>query len=280
MNELERKCPECGVVLTYCNKYTKQNADKNGSLCRKCLSLKTGFITRYATKGVNCGKDNPFYGKKHTQQTKDKLAKVDKTYTQTDEFRQKMSEVTSGENNPMYGQTVYDIWVKKYGKEKADELDKQYRQKQSVNSSGSNNPMYGKPSPNGSGNGWKGWYKNIFFRSLRELMYLIYLDENNIQWVSGETLRIKYKDYKGKNRTYRPDFIHDGMLIEIKPVKLQNTPTNLAKKQAAEKYCTKAGLKHKYVDPNINSDKIQQLIDSNDIKFQDGYLERFQHYAN
>ena len=33
--------------------------------------------------------------------------------------------------------------------------------------------MYGRFSPRGSGNGWSGWYKEWYFRSLLELSYMI-----------------------------------------------------------------------------------------------------------
>lgn len=277
MNELERRCPKCDITIIYQSKGAKVAADKRGSKCKKCASEK--FVARYATKGKNCGKDNPQYGRKLPEWHIEILRNTDKSYTQTDEFRQTMSKVTSGKNNPMYGRTPYEIWVEKYGKEEADRLHKEWKHKHSVNNSGSGNPMYGKPSPNGSGNGWKGWYKDIFFRSLRELMYLIYLDENNIEWVSGETLRIKYKDYRGNDRTYRPDFIHDGILIEIKPKKLQQSPTNTAKRKAAKEYCKRSGLKHKYVDPKIDYNTIKKYIDNNNIKFSGDYLERFNDYV-
>jgi len=35
---------------------------------------------------------NSFYGKKHTEETKEKMRKVDRSYMKTDAYRQKMSE--------------------------------------------------------------------------------------------------------------------------------------------------------------------------------------------
>ena len=49
------------------------------------------------------GKGNPMYGKHHTEETKEKLRKIDKSYTQTEEYRKNMSEATKGEKNGMYG---------------------------------------------------------------------------------------------------------------------------------------------------------------------------------
>ncbi len=35
-----------------------------------------------------------------------------------------MNELNSGENNPMYGKSAYNMWVEKYGKEEADKKQK------------------------------------------------------------------------------------------------------------------------------------------------------------
>lgn len=56
-------------------------------------------------------------------------------------------------NKSNKGKTFEEI----YGKEKAVEL----KEKLSERFSGEGNPMFGKPSPEGSGNGWSGWYKNF-----------------------------------------------------------------------------------------------------------------------
>lgn len=49
------------------------------------------------------GKNNPMYGKHHSEETKEKLRKIDKSYTQTEEYKKNMSSATSGEKNGMYG---------------------------------------------------------------------------------------------------------------------------------------------------------------------------------
>ena len=41
------------------------------------------------------------------------------------EFAQLKKEQMLGENNPMYGKSVYDIWLQKYGKEEADKRQKE-----------------------------------------------------------------------------------------------------------------------------------------------------------
>lgn len=51
----------------------------------------------------NSGSGNGMYGKKHSQETKEKLKKIDKSYTQTAQYKYNMSIAISGEKNGMYG---------------------------------------------------------------------------------------------------------------------------------------------------------------------------------
>ena len=226
------------------------------------------------------GKGNPFYGKEHSEKTKDRLRKIDKSYTKTVKFKKKMSKVTSGSKNPMYGKTVYDIWVKKYGKEIADKKEEDLNKKKSINASGKNNPMYGKPTPQGSGNGWSGWYKGWFFRSLRELSYMIkVIEKNKYKWRTAETkdLRIEYIDYKGNGRTYLADFlVEETDLIEVKPKKLKKSLTVRLKAKAARKFCKEKGLTYKIEDVKILSEKeIKNLYDNRIIKFTNRYEKKY-----
>jgi hypothetical protein len=130
----------------------------------------------------------------------------------------------------------YNIWLEKFGEEIANQKMDRYREKQSLLNSGEKNSMFGKPSPQGSGNGWSGWYNGHFFRSLLELSYLVYLLKNKILFESGElnTHRVKY-DVNGKLKTYCCDFylIETKEHIEIKPKRLCNTIENKAKFNAA-----------------------------------------------
>ena len=127
MDDNIRECPECGIKIKYSTKYTKINADNNNSVCRSCASSgeKNGMF------GIT-GHTNPFYGKHHTKESIDKIRKnADRSFTQTKEFKDKISELNSGNKNPMYGKSVYDVWVTKYGIEIANHKMEQYRKKQS-----------------------------------------------------------------------------------------------------------------------------------------------------
>ena len=165
-----------------------------------------------------------------------------------DLFVEKMSLVTSGKNNPMYGKqrpefaafcrTMKGInYIDRYGPEKAAAIIA----KQSAASSGDNNPMFGKPAPKLSGKGVKGYYKGVFFRSLLELVCMKHFESIGISMeeMQHECLRIPYIGFNKQKRTYVPDILIERLklLVEVKPVKLVNSKTNRMKFEAADKYC-------------------------------------------
>ena len=75
------------------------------------------------------GKNNPFYGKHHTEESKKKMGGAVHDY--------------SGDKNPMYGRTNYDVWLDKYGKEIADEKQLSSNEKNRISNLGENNGFYG-----------------------------------------------------------------------------------------------------------------------------------------
>lgn len=277
----ERKCPICETLKTYSTYGAYKLAEKNNSKCRKCVAIVTGFIDKYATSGKNTGINNSFYGKNHTDvsraKMRTKIKRTDHSKWQTPEFRAKMSKLVSGRKD----KSVYSIWVRKYGEERANQLKEEWIAKKRINSSGSRNPMYGKPTPQGAGNGWSGWYNNWFFRSLRELSYMInVIERTGLQWQTADTkdLRIPYVDYKGSDRTYSADFLIDErILVEIKPQKLHVSPTVMAKKKAAELFCQAKGLYYNIVDVEPLSDQeIKKLHDCGKLKFTERYEKLYE----
>lgn len=203
-----------------------------------------------------------------------------KISSNTMEFLENARQNAVGKNNPMYNKNFYSIWLEKYGKEIADEKMINYKQKHSILSSGKNNSMYGKPSPQGSGNGWSGWYKGWFFRSLRELSYMVnVIEQKKLQWESGEQqkYKISYTDYDGKKRNYFPDFVIEGSrMIECKPIRMHNSPKVIAKVKSAQKFCTKHGMTYEILEPTILSDlTILNLYNTGHIKFTKKYHKKF-----
>lgn len=261
----KRGCPECGRSISYKDKISSEKADRNKTLCKSCCHL---------------GSRNGFYGKKHKKATVEKLSNISSMQVRSEKSKKSQSIKMSGSKNSMYGKSLYEHWVNRYGEKEANRKYKKMVSKQSKNTKGKKNPMYGKPSPQGSGNGWSGWYKGWYFRSLRELSYMINkIEKNNWEWVSAESKKfaIPYKDWNGTSRNYFPDFfINDKVLTEIKPVRLKNALTNSLKREAAQKFCKKNGYEYKEVDPKkLTDDDIINLYRSDLIKFIDRYDKMF-----
>lgn len=145
----------------------------------------------------------------------------------------------------------------------------------SKSNKGHNNGMYGKVSPEGSGNGWSGWYKDIHFRSILELSYLLYLDENNIEYKSAETkeYEVQYR-YNNSDRTYKPDFIVNDEIIEIKPKNLINSEINKLKFDSARKqYGTKFKILTEKDFPQIVD--ISPLVESGVVRLMERYQRKY-----
>lgn len=181
--------------------------------------------------------------------------------------------------NPKIG--LYALWVQKYGKEKADQLIKEKGRRHSEIISGKKNPMFNKPSPQGAGNGWKGWYKEThYFRSLRELAFMLQCDHDNLVWKSAESKQYTiHYEFNGRPRTYRPDFIIETTLYEIKPTKLHNSPNVAAKRAAAEAFCASCGLTYSLQDIEINFASIWTAYQDGRVKFDRGYGQKLIDYA-
>lgn len=267
-----RSCPKCGELVHHTNNGNCKRATKKQIICKKCNS-------KIYTK-LFSGSGNPFFGKTHTKLTIDKLKSVNRDYAKTDEFRNTMSKAVYKRNETFNQKSNYIYQVEKHGKAQADILDARWKSRMSMALSGSKNPMYGKPTPIGSGNGWSGWYKGWYFRSLKELSYMILvIEKNNYNWEKGETQKyaVKYKDYAGNDRTYRPDFvINETQIIEIKPKNLFNSHVVESKKKAIEEFCYVNGYTFELVDPTpLKEDDIIKLRTNNLIRFIDRYEQKY-----
>jgi hypothetical protein len=276
MENLIRKCPECDNIIEYKNKYILKESEKKNRKCKSC-SRKGENNPMFGKKGNL----NPFFGKKHSEESKNKI-RVNKNYEtyKTIDFKDKMSKINKGENNPMFGKSFYDVWVKRYGVDIANKKMIEYKEKQSFNNKGENNSMYGKPSPNGSGNGWSGWYKGWFFRSIKELTYMIKVIERfNLEWETGENKKyvVEYCDYKGNKRNYFPDFIiSNKYVVEIKPKKLFKSDLVVRKKNAASLFYEKINLKYKLISiDSIPTNEIIELYNEKKIIFTEKYEKKF-----
>lgn len=263
---MKRTCPKCEGEVTYKNRISFYKAKKLNRPCIKCTRKEVSnrpeerIKNSERQKGKRMGIENHFFNKKHTELTIQKL--------------RDNAKVLSGKENYMYNRSFYDVWVSKYGKDEADIRMVEFKKKQSINNSGEKNNMFGKPSPNGSGNGWSGWYKKWYFRSLMELSYMINIIERfSLNWEAGENIKIPYIDINGNIRNYLPDFIINGKyIIECKPRKLINSKTILIKTEAAKAYCFNNNLIYKILEPHkLTTDEIKYLYINNQLIFTKRY---------
>lgn len=269
-----RLCPSCGIEIHYTTIAAKRLADKTKSKCKKCAFS---------------GENNPFFGKHHSDESKAKIGdhttdawQKRNEYVKTDEYKKWAAERFSGEKNARFGHgSLKDIWIRKLGVEEGTKRWNEWRAIQSKNSSGDGNPMYGKPAPQGSGNGWSGWYKEWFFRSLLELSFMInFIERFGFEWKSGESraFMVPYVDWKGTKRNYFPDFVlNDRYVAECKPKKLRHTPSVMAKTAAAHELCARTGMKYKVITPKfLTNDQIMFMHQAGTIRFTDRYERKFQ----
>jgi hypothetical protein len=191
---------------------------------------------------------------------------------------------SSGKNNKNFGgkysrgfadRPLFGTFEERYGKEKADEM----KSKISSSQLGSKNAMFGKPSPTGSGNGWSGWYKGYYFRSLLELSYLVYLIDNDIKFEHAEHKKyaVKYLNFEGMERNYFPDFyiFETDEIVEIKPKHLVNTIDNKSKFNAARELFKNFKVVTEEDIKKITTDEIKTLYKTGDIKFIERYDVKF-----
>jgi len=295
MFTLTRICPQCQRTLTHTGKTLRNlksnysKAVKNNTICNSCnkknlhksnpefiKNLRQCYINKHGNVGT-------FLGKTLSQEHKDKISKKMKyNWTHLTLEEKELCKVkfrNMGSDNGMYGRTVYDIWKHKYDEATVTEKTLQMSEKKSAKLSGSLNPQYNKPTPNGSGNGWKGYYMGKFFRSLRELCFMIYHTTNNIVFSSAENISIPYT-INNVARTYRPDFIIDNVIFEIKPQKLIDGSLLVkTKADAAIKYCDNNNLTYIITDWNIDYNQIKKELDNGNIEFLEKYKDKFSTYS-
>lgn len=277
-----RECPICKKTLTYTTKGNCDDAIKNNRPCRSCTQ-----------KGKGAGIKNNMAGKSVYNLWVEKYGKDiadQKLLEYSNKRKGKKLNLSPeaiikrshfGKDNPRYGKSLDQVLIEKYGEEEGkkriDIKNKIMHQKMS----GSKNPMYGKPSPQGSGNGWSGWFKGVYFRSLLELSYIKYLIDNNIEFESGELSKYKieyFDSVKQQTRNYFPDFylIDTNELVEIKPKRLCKSKNNIDK--FAEAFKQFGNKFHIITEDDINklTDlEIKFLHDSNDLKFLDRYEQKY-----
>jgi hypothetical protein len=198
----------------------------------------------------------------------------------------KENSARPGVLNGSFGKTNQELCFNKWMKSglTIEECKIKYHLNQNKNvASGERNGSFGKTPNHKCGAGWSGRYKNYYFRSLLELSYIIYLEENNINFKSAECIRIKYKDENNNIKTYAPDFllIDENKIVELKPKNLQKMKINLLKFEAARIYSSQNNYEFIVMDfPLIKMDKITILVESNIIKFNAKPYQKYLDYLD
>ena len=250
--------------------------------CKICNCIKNSKILADKTRGIEKEKNYYFelwkkkYGeeiaiKKQTNR-KEKLSIAQKKFLKTDKGKKAL------EKSGLISKDLINYWItnKGYTIEKAQEKYKEISLKKS--NKGEKNGMFGKPSPKKSGNGWKGYYKNIFFSSFKELNYLYFLFKKNIKFEKCDEIQFKIPYvFNNTNRNYFPDFIvNNKYIIEIKPKKLFDSYQNSQKTLYAKKFCEKNNLIFKMKDIKfLSNKKLQKLIESKEVILTETYKQKY-----
>lgn len=267
-------CKECTKVINFTQRTTYK------------LSLRKSKYPGLCSSCVKKGERNPFFDKKHTKESMEKMIETSnnseerKKYYEkikSEEYRKYLSDWMT-ENSPMRGKSYYTVWIDKYGKEIADKMNDECSLKKSVK--GEKNYWFGKTPPYGSGNGWSGWYKGWYFRSLLELSYMVNIIEKyKIKWETGENNKYKIIfEYNESIKNYHPDFIlNNKYMIECKPKNLWKTNLVELKANAAKEFCEKNGLIYKLrTTPILSDNEITSLYLSGDLVWIERYKLKYE----
>lgn len=74
-------------------------------------------ITRKRRSECTKGERNPMFGRKHSEEAKQKISLINTGRHHTEESKRKLSEAFSGEKNPMYGKPTYGFKGKRHREE-------------------------------------------------------------------------------------------------------------------------------------------------------------------
>jgi len=245
---IEKKCKKCNVEfrtnngkLKICVECHDVRVNKNCFNCGKEFLARGRLSIHCSRKCITTTRNKKWaIGGKAWQEKWGDLA--DK---KLEEFKLKMSSVTSGERNAMYGkchtqETKEKInllnkrsYVEKYGVERASIIIR----KLSEALSGEKNPAFGKIYKN-TGKSVKGYYKNKFFRSLLEYSFMKHLELMNVNLddIDYENFLVPWINENGINRTYRPDFYHPSASVVYEVKQSYAVSYNELKHNAARDY--------------------------------------------
>lgn len=197
---------------------------------------------RKGMEGKHVGEDNPFYGKKHKEETLKIISRKSSLFMKGRIFSEEHKKNISAS-------------VLKRIASRGDFCLKNSKR------------------------GYSGRYKGSYFRSLGELSYIVnVLEKQKLIWESAEAvdLAIRY-EYEGRVRYYLADFlVEEKRLVEIKPKRLQNDPEVLAKAEAAKHFCSKMGLIYEIISmPCMPDDEINYLVATGTVVLDEYSMQKW-----
>jgi hypothetical protein len=141
-------CPSCGVEVVIKSKYYYiKNKDK---ICKSCSGKKhrgktVSESTRQRMRDNHknfCGENNPFYGKSHTEETKEKLRRANINRDRfTENYKKSLKDKMKGPNNPFYGKSHTEETKEKLRWPKTEE----HKKKLKISMKGKPSNRKGKP---------------------------------------------------------------------------------------------------------------------------------------
>lgn len=172
------------------------------------------------------------------------------------------------------GQTYEEI----YGLEKAIQIKEKRKNSIVIGAH-----LKGKAPSLKSGNGYSGHYKGHFFRSFLELSFMInFLERNNLPIISAEYIEIPYYDLNNNYTTYRPDFICNNTIYELKPKYFVNDPLNTLKAKAAQVWATEHGYNYQIITEKdfrqLTKGQIKELYLNHIIQILEKYDQRIRRF--
>ena len=250
MEEYKRNCPKCGKLKVYKTRNGWKFAVSENRLCMKCTKTGIRYSDEVNKKKGRIGKENPFYGKTHSMESRKKMSESllskDSNYMKwvnsddAIEFYKTHSKNMSSMNNPFYGKTH----------------TKEAREKMSIIRT--HQIANGEFNVLKNSNGNKGFYtsnktnKTEFYDSELELVRMMMLDDDIsvINWTKEHSIIIPY-EYKGITKNYVPDFLitytNGGVVIEETK---GYDPKAKLKKEALKKYCKDNEFTYNWIEQN------------------------------
>lgn len=172
------------------------------------------------------GKNNPFFGKKHTKKTKKQMSENHADFTgDKNPFKKWLNE---DGNREIFSKIRKEVYKKKPQKQKDLEA-----KKRSLSMANSDLFAKNKFHKNHKSCHYESMWGPFFCRSSWEKEFLLFLEDNSskIKNVQSENFTIKYINSNGEERHCRNDFFIEfknkkKLIVEIKPTALLNYNEN------------------------------------------------------